>query len=131
MSSPLFVCVIDDDPSLCAALVNLLRSYGHRAVAYGSAEDFLVSADLNRTDCVVSDIQMPGMSGIDLRLLLADIRPDMPVILMTARTEPVLLNRAAAANPFRVFQKPFDAQELAESLADMVGPGEAAMQGAD
>lgn len=71
------------------------------------------------------------MSGIDLRLLLMGTRPDIPVILMTARTEPVLLERAAATNPSRLLQKPFDAQDLAECLADAIGPGEAAMQGAD
>lgn len=126
-----FVCVIDDDQSLCAALVNLLRSYGYRTAAYGSADDFLAGADMARVDCVISDIQMPGMSGIDLRLLLMGTRPDIPVILMTARTEPVLLERAAATKPFRLLQKPFDAQDLAECLADAIGPGEAAIQGAD
>lgn len=131
MSSPLLVCVIDDDPSLCAALVNLLRSYGNRAVAYGSAEDFLASADAVRADCVISDIQMPGMSGIDLRLSLADMRPDLPVILMTARTERMLLERAAAANPSRVLQKPFDAQELADCLTVAMGAMDTALPGLD
>lgn len=111
MSNPLLVCVIDDDPSLCAALENLLRSYGYRAMAYGSAEEFLVSADVAGADCVISDIQM---SGIALRLSLAGLRPDLPVILMTARTECILLDRAAAANPSRVLQKPFDAQSSNE-----------------
>lgn len=121
VSRPLLVCVIDDDPSLCAALENLLRSYGYRAMAYGSAEEFLAGADAARADCVISDIQMPGMSGIDLRLSLAGTRPDLPVILMTARTERILLDRAAAANPSRVLQKPFDAQELAECLTLALG----------
>ncbi|GGE83890.1 response regulator transcription factor [Niveispirillum cyanobacteriorum] len=129
MSRPLLVCVIDDDPSLCAALENLLRSYGYRAVAYGSAEEFLASADADRADCIISDIQMPGMSGIDLRLFLTHTRPDLPVILMTARTERILLDRAAAANPFRVLQKPFDAQELAECLTVAMGTVDAAMPG--
>lgn len=131
MSSPLLVCVIDDDQSLCAALVNLLRSYGYRSVAYSSAEEFLAGADVARADCVISDIQMPGMSGIDLRLSLLGIRSDVPVILMTARTERALLDRAAATNPSRILQKPFDAQELAECLEVVIGPADAAMLGAD
>lgn len=131
MSSPLLVCVIDDDLSLCAALEALLRSYGYRAVAYGSAEEFLASADADRADCIISDIQMPGMSGIDLRLFLTHARPDLPVILMTARTERILLDRAAAANPFRVLQKPFDAQELAECLTVAMATVDAAMPGRD
>ncbi|KPF81275.1 hypothetical protein IP70_24285 [alpha proteobacterium AAP38] len=129
MSSHLLVCVIDDDPSLCAALENLLRSYGYRAMAYGSAEKFLAGADVIRADCVISDIQMPGMSGIDLRLSLAGLRPDLPVILMTAHTERFLLDRAAATNPSRVLQKPSDAQDLAECLTVAMGGVDTAMPG--
>lgn len=125
MSAPLLVCVIDDDPSLCAALVNLLRSFGYRATAYGSADAFLASADLVNADCIMTDIQMPGLSGIDLRLILAGQRPDLPVILMTARTEPVLLDRAMATRPVRLLCKPFDADELACCLAQAIGPAEA------
>ncbi|MBP7338950.1 response regulator [Niveispirillum sp.] len=128
MSSPLFVCVVDDDPSLCAALVNLLRSCGYRATAHGSAEDFLASADLAGADCVVTDIQMPGLSGIDLRLALAGRRPGLPVILMTARTERALLDRATAVRPFRLLHKPFDAEELATCLAEAIGPAEGAVR---
>ena len=126
VSQPLLVSVIDDDPSLCAALVNLLRSCGYRTTAHGSAEGFLASADLADTDCVVTDIQMPGLSGIDLRLALADQRPSLPVILLTARTEKALLDRARAANPFRLLQKPFNAEELAACLSEAIGPGEGA-----
>lgn len=125
MSGPLLVSVIDDDPSLCAALVNLLRSFGYRATAYGSADAFLISADLANADCVVTDIQMPGLSGIDLRLTLAGQRPDLPVILMTARTEPVLLDRAMATRPVRLLRKPFAADELAGCLSQVIGPAEA------
>lgn len=125
MSSPSLVCVIDDDPSLCGAVVNLLRSYGYRATAHGSAEDFLASADLAGADCVVTDIQMPGLSGIDLRVALATRRPGLPVILLTARTERALLDRAAAVRPFRLLHKPFDAEELAACLAEAIGPAEA------
>lgn len=131
MSSPLLVCVIDDDPSLCAALQNLLRSYGYRAVAYDSAEEFLASTDAVRADCVISDIQMSGMSGIDLRLSLAGTRPNLPVILMTARTERVLLDRAAAATPFRILRKPFEAQELVDCLTVAMGAEDAARPGLD
>lgn len=116
------VCVIDDDASLCAALVNLLRSFGYRATAHGSAEAFLASADLVHTDCVVTDIQMPGQSGVDLRLTLSGRRPDLPVILMTARTEQPLLDRALAARPLRLLRKPFDADELAACLQEAIGP---------
>lgn len=127
VSSPLLVCVVDDDPSLCAALVNLLRSCGYRASAHGSAEDFLASVDLAGADCVVTDIQMPGLSGIDLRLTLATRRPGLPVILMTARTERALLERAAAVHPFRLLHKPFDAEELAACLDEAIGPAEEAV----
>ncbi|MFV3129020.1 response regulator transcription factor [Niveispirillum sp. KHB5.9] len=124
MSVPLLVSVIDDDPSLSAALVGLLRSFGYRATAHGSAEDFLASADLGGTDCVVTDIQMPGLSGIDLRLALAGRRPDLPVILLTARTERPLLERAMASRPFRLLRKPFDADELAGCLVEAIGPAD-------
>lgn len=124
MPGPSLISVIDDDPSLCAALVNLLRSFGYRAAAHGSAEDFLASGDVAGTDCVVTDIQMPGLSGIDLRLALAGRRPDLPVIMMTARTERPLLDRAMASQPFRLLRKPFDADELAACLVEAIGPAE-------
>lgn len=98
-------------------------------MAYGSAEKFLAGADVIRADCVISDIQMPGMSGIDLRLSLAGLRPDLPVILMTAHTERFLLDRAAATNPSRVLQKPSDAQDLAECLTVAMGGVDTAMPG--
>lgn len=120
------VCVIDDDPSLNAALVNLLRSSGYHAVSHLSAETFLASAELLTASCILTDIQMPGQSGIDLRLILAGNRPDLPVILMTARTDRSLLDRAMASRPLRLLCKPFDADELLACIGDALGSAKAA-----
>ncbi|HSX72346.1 MAG TPA: response regulator [Pseudomonas sp.] len=111
MSDSPLISIIDDDESVRLATASLLRSEGYRTELFASAEDFLAS-DAARFACVVSDIQMAGMSGIDLTgQLLAD-DAEARIILMTARTEEDLHQRAGASGAVCLLNKPFAAEQL-------------------
>jgi FixJ family two-component response regulator len=106
------ICVIDDDASVRSATASLLRAAGYATASFDSAEAFLSRGDLHRFACVVADIQMPGMGGIALADRLAHDEPQLPVILMTAKTEQDVLERAAASRAAFLLRKPFTAERL-------------------
>ena len=88
------VAVVDDDESLCRSLARLLRAAGIDSVAYSSAEGFLGDASRRRFDCLVLDIQLGGMSGIELARRLAACGSTVPVIFITAHDEPGVREQA-------------------------------------
>ena len=108
--------VIDDDQSLRTALLRLVRSLGYDARGFGSAQDFLGSGPVEAYSCIVTDIQMPGMDGLDLMTVVAQRRPDLPVIVITARTEPDLEDRAIAQGAICFLRKPLDSDALVRGL---------------
>jgi FixJ family two-component response regulator len=95
---------------------SLVRSLGYQCRVFRSAEEFLTSTGLNDTSCVITDVQMPGMSGMELQDALAKRRPHMPVILITAFPEERLRKRAKAGGAVAFFSKPVDSQALIECL---------------
>lgn len=110
------IAIVEDDESLRQAIVGLVRSLGYRVAAYANAEDFL-AADAGRpSNCVITDIQMPGLSGIDLKLRLAADGVTTPVIMVTARAEPALHEKAMASGAYCLLRKPFTAEALIECL---------------
>ncbi len=111
MVQPL-IAIIDDDESIRLALSGLMRSLGYRANAYGSAEDFLLSGTCGASACIITDIQMPGLSGIDLKHRLDAGTCRAPVIMITGRPEQRLSEQAEACGAFCVLKKPFDASAL-------------------
>lgn len=114
-SEPL-ISIVEDDESLRLAVVGLVRSLGYRTLAFGSAEAFLAADQARTSDCVVTDIQMPGISGIELKQKLAAEGVAVPVIMVTARTEPALHERAMASGAFCLLKKPFTADALIACL---------------
>jgi FixJ family two-component response regulator len=104
--------VIDDDESFRPALVESLLSLGYEVQDFGSAEDVIAAGDVNRYDCIVSDVHLTGMSGIDLTKLLASRGVGVPVIMITARPDPGLEERAAASGAIGFLRKPFEANAL-------------------
>ena len=78
------ITVVDDDACVRESMSSLLRSVGHAVNEFGSAEELVASPALDKTDCVITDVRMPGMSGLELQRLLALSHPRLPVILMTA-----------------------------------------------
>lgn len=118
------VAIVEDDESLRMALVGLLRSMGHDAIGYGSAERFLEHGDAKGVSCIITDIQLPGMSGIELIQRLRRDGRQVPAIAITARTEPGLAEKALAGGALCVLRKPFDTEVLVEKLEESLSsPG--------
>ena len=120
MSAQHQIAIIDDDRSLRMALARLVRSLGYKARDFASAEAFLNSDALSDVVCVVTDIHMPGMSGIDLKLHLAAVRCPVPVIMITARTEERLEKAAIASGAAGFLRKPFEASAFSDCLAKVL-----------
>ncbi|MGE0743319.1 MAG: response regulator transcription factor [Hyphomonadaceae bacterium] len=116
MAEDTLISIIDDDESLRAALVGLVRSLGHSATGFANAEDFLAADQAGRSAVIVTDIQMPGLSGIDLKQRLAADGCAAPVIMITARAEAGLQERALASGAICVLKKPFAAEALIDCL---------------
>jgi FixJ family two-component response regulator len=110
------IAVVDDDESFRTALVESLASLGYKARGFGSGEEFIAAGAQGSCDCLITDIQMPGMSGFELRRLLIAQSCRMPVIMITARTEPDLESRAAASGAVGLLRKPFSSGALMDCL---------------
>ena len=117
MAPETLISVIDDDVSLRLALVRLIRSLGYSASAHGSAEDFLASGEARRAGCVITDIQLPGLSGIALKGVLDETKTFLPIIMITALSDTTTLARATGCGVFCLLRKPFEASELIVCLA--------------
>ena len=117
MSRELLVAVIDDDDPFRTALAEMLGSWGHRVNDFASAEVFIAAGGEDSYDCIITDIHMPGMSGFDLKRLLAAGGSTKPVIMITARVEKSLEARAAASGAVCLLTKPFEMDSLLDCLA--------------
>ncbi len=113
------VAVIDDDIRVLESLVNLLASFGYEAESYKSAEQFLKSGTLSRTCCIVTDVEMPQMSGLDLLKYLKGDNCAVPVIIITgkpsAQSEEFYLEVGAVG----FFRKPVDGDALLELIESL------------
>jgi len=115
------ISIIDDDESVRIALASLVRSLGLTASGFASAEDFLKSPDLQGTACVITDVQMPGMTGIELQNLLIQQGRRLPIIFITAFPEERIQQRLLAAGAAGFLIKPFDGQTMIECLNAALG----------
>lgn len=113
------VAVVEDDLNVLESLESLLESAGYRALLYASGEDFLVSNRLWDIDCLISDVGLPGISGLELLRLVHSGRPELPIIIITARDEPNLLQVALDAGARRAFMKPIDNADLLNAIASI------------
>jgi FixJ family two-component response regulator len=110
------IAVVDDDEAVRVALGNLLRSLGLGVAAFGSAEEFLASPARRIASCLIADVQMPGMSGLDLQRHLATIGNRVPVILITAFPREHIRQQAEAEGAIGFFAKPFDGGLMIECI---------------
>ena len=115
--TPLIV-IVDDDNVFRAALENLVRSLGWGAHTFASAEAYLQSSLMNRTSCLIADMQMPKMNGLELHERLSASGFDIPVIFITAHPEQAVKTRALNAGAVCFLHKPLDLQgrRLAECV---------------
>jgi FixJ family two-component response regulator len=107
-----FIAVVDDDASIRAATDSLLRSRGYAVFTFESAEDFLQSGKLNGTSCVITDVRMPIMGGIELQAILRAQGCTVPFIFITAFPEGVVRTQAMNDGATCFLTKPFDAPTL-------------------
>jgi FixJ family two-component response regulator len=110
------ILVIDDDESTLEALAGLLRALGFETRTYASAEAFIQAGAADAPCCIITDIHMPGLSGIELKRWLDARASAVPVIMITARSEPRLLAQARASGAVSLLKKPFDAAALLACL---------------
>ena len=110
------ISIVDDDPLVREATVDLVHSLGYDAVSFASAEQFLDSGQLTNTSCLITDQQLPGLSGIELPKLLRTEGYGTPVIFITAFPETTARQRALSAGAIAYLSKPFDQGALITSL---------------
>ena len=110
------ISIVDDDESVRKATKRLLRSLGYGAATFASAEDFLQSNQVNDTSCLISDVQMPGLSGVELQSHLIAQGHRTPIIFITACPEENARAHALKAGAIGFLTKPFDEQRLIEYI---------------
>jgi len=114
------VFVIDDDPSIRRSLSRLLRSVGYAAEAFSSAEEFLGRGTFNGTGCIILDVQMPGLSGMDLRVELNKAQYSMPIVFITGHGDIPMSVEAMKKGAVHFLTKPFDDDDLLRAVGEAI-----------
>src|SRR5262245_887825 len=115
------ISIVDDDESVREATKGLVRSLGYSAATFGSAEEFLRSDRLHDTSCLITDVQMPGLSGLELQSHLIAAGHPMPMIFVTAFPEAHVRTQALEAGAYGFLSKPFDEENLIACLDRALG----------
>src|SRR5712692_4971368 len=110
------VAIVDDDDSMRSALQGLLKAIGLPAQAFASAEEFLNSGQQHQTACLIADIRMPGMSGLELQARLNAENCRIPTIFITAHGDTKMRMQALREGAVEFLSKPFDDEALLESV---------------
>jgi len=110
------VAIVDDDDLMRSALQGLLKAVGLPAQAFASAEEFLKSDERQQIACLIADIRMPGMSGLELQAQLNNERCRIPIIFITAHGDEKMRMQALRAGAVEFLAKPFDDEVLLESV---------------
>jgi FixJ family two-component response regulator len=123
LPAPSVISVIDDDPSIRVATNNLLRSRGYAVHTFASADEFLRSSHLGETSCVIADVQMSGMSGLELPAAMRAKGHNAPFIFITAFPDENLRARAMKAGATCFLAKPFAPPTLIRCLETALQAG--------
>jgi FixJ family two-component response regulator len=111
-----FIGVVEDDEALCLSLVDLMCSVGYHATPFGSAEALLASEHLLSLDCIIADVYMPGIGGLNLVRRLREQGISTPVIIVTALPHKHLDAEAASVGAFCLLRKPFETSSLLDCV---------------
>ena len=114
------VAAVDDDFRVRESIESLLESAGYAPVVFSSAEEFLESGTLAAATCVITDVRMPGMDGIELQRRIRIERPALPVILISARSNAEVRETAIEEGAVAFLYKPFDAADLLELIQSVL-----------
>lgn len=110
------IAIVDDDESVRSALVGLLKTVDLHALAFSSAEEFLNSGKQNDIRCVIADIRLPGISGVELQSKLSQNYRNIPIIFITAHGDETVRMQAIRAGAVEFLVKPFDDEVLLENV---------------
>ena len=116
MPGVLLMAIVDDDDSLRKSLDNLLRSVGLRTQGFASAEAFLSSQQVHDTACLILDVRMPGLSGLELQRQLGAANWRIPIIFITSHADDDARARALEAGAVAFLYKPFREEELLNAI---------------
>jgi FixJ family two-component response regulator len=114
--SEFLIAIVDDEEPVRNATKSLVRSLGYHASTFGSADDFLKSEQIHDTSCVITDVQMPGLSGLDLQDRLIARGHRVPIIFMTGCSDDNVRARAMKAGAVCFLNKPFDEGHFIECI---------------
>jgi FixJ family two-component response regulator len=123
LSNKPLISIVDDDESVREATKGLMRAVGFCADAFGNAEDFLKFDRLHSTDCLIADVQMPQMSGLELHRRLVESGVAIPTILITAYPDDSGRERALKAGVIGYLAKPFTMDDLLACIHAALGQG--------
>jgi FixJ family two-component response regulator len=112
----LLVAIVDDEEPVRKALRRLFLSVGIDVETYASGDEFLESVKTQRPDCVVLDLRLPGMTGLDVQEHLARMGARLPTVIMTGHDQPGVAERALAAGASAYLEKPLDEQSLLSAV---------------
>jgi FixJ family two-component response regulator len=122
------VFIVDDDPSMCEALTRLLGTVGLRAQAFKTAQEFLKTKRPDIPSCLVLDVRLPGLSGIDLQRELANTDPPIPIVFITAHGDIPMTVQAMKAGAVEFLTKPFRDQQFLDAVQQAIDRDRAARQ---
>jgi FixJ family two-component response regulator len=114
------IAIVDDDSSVRVATESLVRSLGFDALTFASAEEFLQSSSIGETACVIADVQMPGMNGADLQVVLLARGHRIPILFITAFPDDRIRDRVLKAGAVCYLAKPFDSRMMIDCLRSAV-----------
>jgi FixJ family two-component response regulator len=117
----IYVAVVDDDDSVCHSMSRLLRAVHFQPITYSSAEAFLADKKHPRFDCLVLDVQLKGMSGLDLGRRLSAVKDETPIIFVTAHDDPEARAQAEAAGCAGYFRKTDSGADVLAALRRAIG----------
>jgi FixJ family two-component response regulator len=115
------IAVVDDDASLRNSLLRLFRFAGYSVEGFASALDLLDSLAARRPRCIILDVQLPDMSGVELLERFATLAGVPPVVVITGNDDPCIRDQCMALGAQRYFRKPLDCDALLEAAGEIVG----------
>jgi FixJ family two-component response regulator len=125
----IYIAVVDDDESICLSMSRLLRAARLQPVTYSSAEAFLADTKRPKFDCLLLDVQLQGMSGLDLSRRLSAVNDATPVVFITAHDEPEVRAQAEAAECAGFFRKTDSGADVLAAIRRAISAGDADSSG--
>jgi len=116
--SDAMIAIVDDDPSVREGLRSLLRSAGWRVETFASAQEFLARPGTEAPCCLVLDLQLPGLSGLDLQKRMAEVELEIPIVFLTGHGDIPASVQAMKAGAVEFLTKPFDEEELLQAIRE-------------